>query len=81
MDQKYYQILYNCGKKEQYSSECETWFKIYKMIHEYLFLALADSELCTMSLWLLNRFFQLPNYQEALFKVWYLLNPRNQENY
>jgi len=69
LDRKHYAIFSSCAKKQHYPSEGESWYKIFKMIHNYLFLALADSELCTFSSALLTRFFSVPNYQEAMFTV------------
>ncbi len=69
LEQRHYQILALCAKKQQYPSEAEGWYKIFKLLHEYIFLGLADTELCDTSLALLNRFFTVPNYQEAMFSV------------
>jgi len=52
-----------------YPSEAENWYKVYKLIHEYLFLALADAELSDLTLSLLNKFFTVPTYQDAMFTV------------
>lgn len=69
-----------CTKREILPSENENWYKIYKLIHEYLFLALADAELCETSLMLLNKFYSVPNYQEAMCTVTISRIARNRGN-